>query len=97
MNLGSTIVQLREKKALNQGQLAVELGISQTYLCQIENNKKVPNMGLLETIGKVLCTPLPFLFFLSIDAEDVPERNRGHFEAIGPQIKEFITALIHEA
>jgi transcriptional regulator with XRE-family HTH domain len=97
MNLGSTIVKLREKKDLNQGQLAAVLGISQTYLCQIENNKKVPNMGLLETIGKVLSTPLPFLFFLSIDSEDVPLRNREHFETIGPEIKEFITALIHEA
>ena len=96
MNLGNTIVQLRERKEFNQGELATKLGISQTYLSQIENNKKMPTVGLLENIGKVLSTPLPFLFFLSVEAEDIPKRNRHNFEMVGPQIKDFITAMLYE-
>jgi transcriptional regulator with XRE-family HTH domain len=94
MNLGNTISQLREKKGIRQGQLAEKLGISQTYLSQIENNKKLPNISLLETIGASLATPLPFLFFLSLDEKDIPERNRGRFEKLNPLIKDFIHALI---
>jgi len=96
MNLGNTIVLLRERKELNQGELATKLGISQTYLSQIENNKKMPTIGMLENIGKVLSTPLPFLFFLSIDAEDIPIGKRPDYETVGHHIKDFITAMLYE-
>lgn len=94
MNLGSTISQLRERKCVKQGQLADELQISQTYLSQIENNKKLPNISLLEKISVALDTPLPFIFFLSLDEKDIPENRLQHFKLLEPVLKKFITELI---
>lgn len=94
MNLGKTISQLRERKGLNQGKFAEILSITQSYLSQIENNKRLPNMALLEKISTELSTPLPFIFFLSMDEKDVPENKRPHFKALEPVIKKFIGELI---
>lgn len=94
MNLGNTVVQLRERKGMKQGQLAEILGITQTYLSQIEKNKKLPNIALLEKIGSELSTPLPFLFFLSLDENDIPESKRMYFKVLDPLIKQFIGDLI---
>lgn len=85
---------LREKKGLKQGQLATILEITQTYLSQIENNKKVPNIPLLEKIAKELSVPLPLLFFLSADENDFPEEKRPMFRFLEPSIKKFIGELI---
>lgn len=94
MNLGNTISQLREKKGLKQGQLADALDITQTYLSQIENNKKLPNIALLEKIGIELSTPLPFIFFLSLDEKDIPKDKADHFRFLEPLLKKYIGELI---
>ena len=95
MNLGNTITHLREQKGMKQGQLADILGISQTYLSQIENNKKTPNIPLLEKIGSEFSTPLPLLFFLSLDEKDIPPKKRGDFKKLNPLIRDFIGNLIN--
>lgn len=84
MNLGNTIAQLREKRGIKQGQLADTLGISQTYLSQIENNKKLPNIALLERVGAELSIPLPFLFFLSLDEKDISKDKLFYFKQLDP-------------
>ncbi|OQP64771.1 hypothetical protein A3860_18610 [Niastella vici] len=94
MNLGNTISQLRERKGMNQGKFAEILSITQSYLSQIENNKRLPNIALLEKIGEELSTPLPFIFFLAMDEKDVPENKRTHFKVLEPVIKKFIGELI---
>lgn len=94
MNLGNTISQLREQKGMKQGQLAETLTITQTYLSQIENNKKLPNIALLERISAELATPLPIIFFLSLDEKDIPENKVAHFRILEPLIKKFIGELI---
>jgi len=95
MNLGNTVTHLRERKQLKQGQLAGLLGITQTYMSQIENNKKIPNMSLLEKIATELSTPLPFLFFLSLDESDIPENKRQDFKLMEPGIKKYIGELMN--
>ncbi|RFS26806.1 XRE family transcriptional regulator [Chitinophaga silvatica] len=94
MNLGMTILQLREKMGLKQGQLAENLDITQTYLSQIENNKKLPNIALLERISSELSTPLPFIFFLSLDEKDIPAERVPHFKLLEPLLKKFVHELI---
>ena len=94
MNLGNTISQLRERKGIKQGQMADTLEITQTYLSQIENNRKLPNIALLEKISKELSTPLPFLFFLSLDEQDIPGNKIAHFRLLEPMLKKFISELI---
>jgi len=92
MNLGSTIKTIRKQKELTQIEFASLCDITQTYLSQIESNLKEPNLSTLKVIGEKLGVPLPILFFLSIDEEDVQPNKRKAFEIIRPSVK----SLVHE-
>lgn len=92
MDLGRAIAQLRKQQCLNQKSLARECSISQTYLSQIENNRKDPNLSTLKEISRALEVPLPILFFLAMNDGDIPEGKR---EAFG-QLLAPIKAMVHE-
>jgi XRE family transcriptional regulator, regulator of sulfur utilization len=86
MDLGTTIRKIRKQKGLTQKDLATFCSISQTYLCQIEGNAKEPNLATLKIIGEKLNMPLPILFFLSLNSEDVQIEKRKAFEIISPSV-----------
>ncbi len=90
MNLGNTINNIRKHKGLKQADLAAQSGLTQAYVSQIEKNKKEPNMSALKKICEVLGIPMPVLFFLSIDSEDIPEAKQDAFNMLSPSIKSFI-------
>lgn len=92
MDLGRAIARLRKQQCLNQKSLARECSISQTYLSQIENNRKDPNLSTLKEISRALEVPLPILFFLAMNDGDIPEGKR---EAFG-QLLAPIKAMVHE-
>ena len=92
MDLGATIKKLRKQKEMTQEDFANKCDITQTYLSQIENNQKEPNLATLKTIGEKLDIPLPIIFYLSMNADDVPEEKRKAFEMVSPSIK----SLVHE-
>jgi len=90
MDLGNTIKRMRKQKSLTQVEFATSCGITQTYLSQIENNLKYPNLATLKIIGEKLNIPLPILFFLSMTEEDVEPRKRDAFKIISPSIQSLI-------
>lgn len=92
MNIGNTIRDIRKNKQLTQGQLANACGVTQTYLSLIESNQKDPTVSTLRKIADQLNMPLPILFFLSIDENDIPEGKKETFQLIGNSMK----ALINE-
>ena len=94
MNLGKTISQLRENRKLKQADFADVLAISQTYLSQIENNRKIPNISLLEKVSEKLGIPLPFIFVLALDEKDIPKNKEEHFRILEPLLKNFVLELI---
>ena len=51
MNLGNVIKNTRKKKGQTQTEFASLCGITQTYLSQIENNSKEPNLSILKVIS----------------------------------------------
>lgn len=87
MNLGNTIKILRKQKKIKQFELASKADISQTYLSQIENNVKKANNSTLEVIARVLGTPLPVLYFLAADEDDIEPGKRESFKQVSPMIK----------
>jgi transcriptional regulator with XRE-family HTH domain len=93
MDLGTTIKNLRKQRDQTQTEFATLCGITQTYLSQIENNLKDPNLSLIDKIGKALNIPVPILFFLSLNEEDIPENKRQAFMLMGQPIKSFINEL----
>ncbi|MGR5997100.1 helix-turn-helix transcriptional regulator [Bacillus cereus] len=48
------IAELRKEKLISQEKLAEQVGLSRTYISEIENNKKQPNVKLAIKIAKVL-------------------------------------------
>lgn len=90
MNLGSIIKKIRKSKRQTQSEFASLCGITQTYLSQIESNSKEPNLSTLKTISEQLDIPLPILFFLSLDENDISTEKREIFEKISPSVKKLI-------
>lgn len=54
MNVGANIRHIRLEKGLSQAQLAEEIGVSQSMLCQLERGTKVPTLPLSMEIAAAL-------------------------------------------
>ncbi len=54
VGLGTKIALLRQEKNLSLAELAEKVGISASYLCQIENEKVMPALSTLKNIAKAL-------------------------------------------
>lgn len=90
MNLGTVIKNIRKQRSQTQQEFASSCGITQTYLSQIENNCKEPNLSTLRVISDNLELPLPILFFLSLNEEDIFPEKREAFEKLNPPVKNLI-------
>lgn len=90
MDLGNTIKNIRKRKGLTQNKFAKMCSISQTYLSQIENNKKEPNLSTIKAIGTQLNVPLPVLFFLSMTEEDIQPQKREAYNMVSPSVKSLV-------
>ena len=91
MDLGNTIKKARKKNGLKQIEFADMCGITQTYLSQIENNVKEPNISTLKRLSEKLSIPLPILFFLSLDDEDVQLEKRENFKLLAPSVNSMLS------
>jgi transcriptional regulator with XRE-family HTH domain len=96
MTIGSTIKDLRKKKNFTQIKFAEYCEISQTYLSQIENNLKEPNISILKTIAQKLNIPLPIVFFLSLEEEDIPEGKREAYTLLFPSVKSLLSTFFSD-
>ncbi len=95
MEVGRAIRQLRRsQKGLNQSQFAKEIGITQTYLSQIEAGKKNPSIEILGAIGHHLEIPFPILFWFCLTIDDIQESKKEHFKFIKPSIDAMIDSII---
>jgi transcriptional regulator with XRE-family HTH domain len=90
MNLGIVIKDIRKRRGQTQQEFASTCGITQTYLSQIENNGREPNLATLKDISTSLEIPLPILFFLSLNEDDISPEKRKAFEIINPSVKSLI-------
>jgi len=90
MDLGNVIRNIRKQKRLTQNELASLCGITQTYLSQIEANLKEPNLSTLKTISEKLDVPLPIIFFLSMNKDDIHPNKRKAFEIVSPSVKSLV-------
>lgn len=52
MNIGEKIKQLRTEKNLTQPQLAEAIGIEQSYLSKLENDKSIPSADIFQAVLK---------------------------------------------
>ncbi len=97
MDLGNAVKQIRQQKRIKQNWLAEKSGITQTYLSQIENNVKEPNISTLKIICENLNVPIPVLFFLAIDINDIAPEKRDAFKHLAPSINSMVTEFFGES
>lgn len=53
MDFGSQIKEIRERESLTQEQLAIKLNVSRQAISNWENNKNLPDIGMLILISDV--------------------------------------------
>jgi len=91
MKVGSVIQEIRRRKSISQGDLAKRLKISQTYLSQIEGDKKMPSMEILQEISEALEIPVYYLLFKGLEVEkDIVPEKRDAYKTLSPAISSMI-------
>ena len=95
MNVGKAIKKLRKKNNYTQEGFCKKIDISQTYLSQIENNKKTPSGQLLAVISDVFKIPLPILFWFSVEEEDISKNKREAYALLKPTIDSLLDTIIN--
>ena len=93
INDGLRVLRLYWGKS--QSALAVELGISQSYLSEIEAGRKDVTLDLLQRYGVVLNVPMSRLLFFVEQMEGVPKPTRGRVFIAGKAL-ELLKALVPE-
>ena len=93
MDIGGTIKKIRKHKNLSQGKLAEKVGITNSYLSSIENNKVNCSMDTLQTIAKKLKVPLTVVMWYATEEADISVPKVKHFRDIKPHIDRLISEV----
>ncbi|WP_289135562.1 helix-turn-helix domain-containing protein [uncultured Brevibacillus sp.] len=73
--IGETLKKLRAIYGLTSAQMCEELGISTSYLSEIENQKKMPSLELLETFLECECG-----HNFSLTGKETEDELQKHYE-----------------
>jgi DNA-binding XRE family transcriptional regulator len=78
--------QFREEAGLTQKQIAEKLGVSESYYCQLENNKRRMSLQLALDIAAILKKTPNDIFLPSTFAERQEQnKNSDAFDATGTE------------
>lgn len=93
MKIGYLIKEARlrlPKEKRKQGYVCKALGITQSYLSLIENDKREPEMKLIKKIAAFYKIPLPILLWKVIEGKDVMKSKRAAFDEMKPLVDKLI-------
>jgi transcriptional regulator with XRE-family HTH domain len=82
--------QIREKRDLVQMDVAKKLKISQTYLSQLENDKKEPSLPMLRKLCKLYKLPPAIVQVMAMEESDVPKGNQKLYVQLKPVLDNMI-------
>nr|WP_298897145.1 helix-turn-helix transcriptional regulator [uncultured Altererythrobacter sp.] len=72
---------VRQYHRLNQVQMASKLGISPSFLSEIEKGKKMPSLDLLERYAEIIGIPVSSLIFMAEELQgDQPRMKKTVFD-----------------
>lgn len=94
MNYGLMIKKVRANLNQTQTEFSKEIGISQTYLSQLEKCRKIPSTQLLEKIGDYCNIPMGVLFWFSVTEYDIKEEKKQLFNDLKKSIDSLIECCI---
>lgn len=75
--IGDTLKKMRQIYGYKASELSTMLGISASYLSEIENNKKEPSLSLLKKIAEVYDIKLSSLVLISESCEEAEKHGFG--------------------
>jgi len=85
--IGEVILILRKEKGIKQKHLAKYLGVSSSYLSQIEKSKRKPSLKILSRISDCLNISITTMICKAIDKDLVVDKN---IESIITQIINYL-------
>ena len=77
IEIGRTVVVMRERKGLTQEKLALEAEMSVTYLRRIEHGRANPTLRALDRVAAILGMELSTLLQLSEGGQKPREESRA--------------------
>ena len=77
IEIGRTVVVMRERKGLTQEKLALEAEMSVTYLRRIEHGRANPTLRALDRVAAILGMELSTLLQLSEGGQQSREESRA--------------------
>lgn len=75
--IGDVLKRMRAIYGYKASEMSSALGISASYLSEIENNKKKPSLELLEKYADIYGIRLSSLILLSENMEDAEKAGKG--------------------
>jgi transcriptional regulator with XRE-family HTH domain len=93
MNFGDRLKQLRTQKNLTQPQLAQAIGIEQSYLSKLENDKSVPGADIFQAILRALKMDVA-LFLEGVD-DNVVHRELRQVPEVANHLNSQFALRIH--
>lgn len=71
--IGETIKLLRNTYGINSQDLALKIEISQSYMSEIENNKKIPKLEIIKKISEIFKIKTSSLIYIDEKVEEAGE------------------------
>lgn len=97
MNIGSSIKKFRSMRRLTQRKLAEKVGITVSYLSQIENDKREPSNSLLRELCGALEIPNEVLFWDAVvPPEGISRKERKVLNAAKAILQGYVEQFGHE-
>jgi XRE family transcriptional regulator, regulator of sulfur utilization len=93
MNLGTSLKLLRKSRNLKQNELCKEIGISTTYMSQVEKGTREPSLQLLRKFSDFYEAPLPVLLWFSLSEKDIADEKIRLYRALKPTLDKMIGEL----
>jgi transcriptional regulator with XRE-family HTH domain len=93
MNIGERIKQIRAEKNLTQPQLAEMIGIEQSYLSKLENDKSIPSADIFQSLLKGL--EMTSAEFLQEIDKDSMHKQLKHIPEVANHLAAQTTIKVH--
>lgn len=90
---GQALKLLRRYQGLNQSALAQKIGVSRSYVSELESGNRTPSVDLLERYSKEFNIPVSSLVFFAEALED-REKYSGNLDKAKGVIAKKIIALL---
>lgn len=95
MNVGNALRDIRENIAgRRQNEVAEAVGISQTYLSQVEAGKKTPHQEVVEKLCKEYKVPIAIVIWKAMEISDVDKSKKTAFMRIKPIVDDMLAGFL---